>query len=235
MDFSSYGVFLFQNLIYLILTSKMLKHYGFSFKTSSSDKNNLKYNWIRFLIIGSFVIWIAKLQSFSLWYLSRSSKWCPYTATTYLLVLFLFITSIVYISLKKPISFLFNKKYLKSGLSERNKKKIKEQLLKYMNEEKIYLDQNLRLETLAKKLSVKREHLSQIINEMFNLNFYDFVNKYRVEEFINCLKDKKNGHKTLLYIALECGFNTKATFNAAFKKSTGVTPKQFRKSLHLKK
>ena len=232
MDFFSNGIFLLQSLIYFILIFTMLKKYGFSFKTFFSDKNNLKYNWIRFLIIGSFVIWVAKLQSFSFWYISRNSKWCPYTATTYFLALFLFVTSIVYVSLKKPIFLLFNKKYSKSGLSEKDKKEIKQQLLKYMNEEKLYLDQTLSLKMLAERLSISTNYLSQIINEMFNQNFNDFVNQYRVRECIDCLQDKNNGHKTLLRIAFESGFNTKATFNSAFKKFTGLTPKQFRKSLH---
>ena len=101
-----------------------------------------------------------------------------------------------------------------------------------MTDEKLYLDQTLNLKTLAQKLSVSVNHLSQIINEMFNQNFHDFVNQYRVKECIKYLKDESNGRKTVLRIAFECGFNTKATFNSAFKKFTGMTPKEFRKSPH---
>ena len=230
MDMFSNGVFLLQNLLYFILIFKMLKKHGLSLRTFFTDKKELKYNWIRFLIIGSFVIWVSKLQSFSFWYISRNSKWCPYTATTYFLVLFLFVTTIVFMSLKKPLVFLFGKKYANSGLSKKDKLRCKNRLLEFMEKEKLYLDPELKLDALAKNLSVSSNHLSQIINEMFNQKFNDFVNRYRVQECIDCIKDKNNGHKTLLRIALECGFNTKATFNSSFKKFTGVTPSQFQKN-----
>lgn len=232
LDFFCDGLFLLQNLFYYFLVLKILKSHGISIKTFFSGRMGLKYNWIRFLIIGSFVVWIAKLQSFTLKIIARGVKWCVYSATSYFMALFLFVTLIIYLSLKTPISLLFKKKYVNSNLSKKDKLKLKNQLLKYMTDEKLYLDPNLSLEMLARKLSVLPKHLSQIVNEMFLQNFNDFVNQYRVKECINCLKDENNGGKTLLRIAFECGFNTKATFNAAFKKFTGVTPKEFRKNNH---
>jgi AraC-like DNA-binding protein len=234
LDIASNGIFLLQNLIYFFLILHLLRPYEFSFKTFFFDKKNLKYNWIRFLIIGSFITWIAKLQSFIFGFIPPGGKWCAYMATTYLLALFLFITSIVYLSLKIPDLYLFSKKYMNSRLSREDKMKFKNRLLKYMTEEKLYLDPTLNLKTLAQRLSISEKYLSQIINEMFNQNFYDFVNKYRIKECIEQLRDKNNSEKTFLRIAFECGFNTKSTFNSAFKKHTGVTPKEFRKSHHLK-
>jgi len=233
LDITSNGVFLLQNLFYYFLILKLLKSHEFPVKTFFSIKKDLKYNWIRFLIVGSFVLWIAKLHSFIFLIISTGGRWCTYTVNAYFWASFLFITSIVYLSLKIPNLYLFNKKYMYSPLSEKDKVKFKNQLLKYMNEEKLYLDSTLNLDILAQKLSISTNHLSQIINETFNQNFYDFVNQYRVKECINRLKDKDNSGKTLLRIAFECGFNTKATFNSAFKKATGVTPKQFRKNNHL--
>ncbi len=233
LDITGNGIFLFQNLLYYFLILKFLNSYGFSIKTFFYNKKELKYNWIRFLIIGSFVLWIAKLHSFIFLIISTGGKWCTYTVNVYFLASFLFLTSIVYVSLKVPNLYLFNKKYTKSGLSEKYKIKIKEQLLKYMNEEKLYLDSTLNLDMLAQRLSISEKYLSQIINEMFNQNFYDFVNQYRVKECINQLKNTSNSGKTLLRIAFECGFNTKPTFNTAFKKFTGMTPKEFRKNHHL--
>lgn len=233
LDVFCNGFFLLQNLFYYILVLELLKSHGISIKTFFANKRDLKYNWIRFLIIGSFVVWIAKLQSFIFGFTSVAGKWCSYLATTYFMALFLFLTLIVYLSLKLPIRSLFDKKYVNSNLTGKDKEKIKNQLLKYMNDEKLYLDPTLSLDILAKKLSILPKHLSQIVNEIFNKNFNDFVNQYRVKECINRLKDKSSSGKTILRIAFECGFNTKATFNAAFKKFTGVTPKQFRKNHHL--
>ena len=231
LDFFCNGLFLAQNLFYFFLVLNLLKLYGVSLKKFFSYQKDLKYNWIRFLIIGLFVLWTAKLQSFTIKIVAKGSKWCTYSATTYFMALFLFVTTMIYLSLKRPIFFLFNKKYADSNLTEKDKEKLKNKLLKYMDDEKLYLDSNLNLEILAKKLSVLPKHLSQIINEMFNQKFNEFINQYRVKECVKCLKDKSNGHKTLLRIAFECGFNTKATFNSAFKKFTGSTPKQFRKNL----
>jgi AraC-like DNA-binding protein len=60
-------------------------------------------------------------------------------------------------------------------------------------------------------------------------NFQDFINKYRVEEFIERLKNDQNNHFTLLGIATDVGFNSKSSFNAIFKKYKGLTPTQFKK------
>ncbi len=234
LDIVRNGFFVFQNLFYWFLILQLLKSYKFPFKTFFSNKKNLKYNWIRFLIIGSFVLWIAKLHSFILGITPTNENWCTYTVNASFLASFLFFTSIVYLSLKIPDIYLFSKKYMYSPLSKKDKAKFMEKLLKYMDEEKPYLDPTLNLETLAQRLSISTKYLSQIINEMFNQNFYDFVNQYRVKECINRLKDKNNSGKTLLRIAFECGFNTKSTFNSVFKKHTGITPKEFRNNHNLK-
>jgi len=73
--------------------------------------------------------------------------------------------------------------------------------------------------------------LSQIINENFNRNFYDLINEYRVKEVKKCLSNQKYNNFTLLGIAYECGFNSKASFNGVFKKFTGLTPSEFKKNL----
>ena len=74
----------------------------------------------------------------------------------------------------------------------------------------------------------KEKHLSYIINDKFNLNFYDFINKYRIEESKQYL-NKSSNIKTVLEIAYKVGFNSKTTFNSAFKKYTDMTPSEFRK------
>ncbi|KAB2844021.1 MAG: AraC family transcriptional regulator, partial [Melioribacteraceae bacterium] len=79
---------------------------------------------------------------------------------------------------------------------------------------------------LAENLNIHPNHLSQIINEKLGQNFFDFINSYRIKEAEKLLL--KNGKKTILEIAFEVGFNSKSTFNAAFKKHTGVTPTAYK-------
>ena len=101
-----------------------------------------------------------------------------------------------------------------------------------MDSQKPYLDPDLTLNSLANLLDIPPHHLSQIINQFEEQNFNDFVNKYRVDEFID--RASQVSHLSFLGIALDSGFNSKSTFNTVFKKHKGATPSQFMK-FHLKK
>jgi AraC-like DNA-binding protein len=85
----------------------------------------------------------------------------------------------------------------------------------------------LTLSELATKLNTNTSVLSAVINTGFGKNFNDFVNEYRVETFKRKAAAPDSKHLTLLAIAFDCGFNSKATFNRAFKKVTDLSPKAF--------
>jgi AraC-like DNA-binding protein len=104
---------------------------------------------------------------------------------------------------------------------------LKEKLLAYMTSEKPYLEPELSLADLARRLHTNPVLLSQVINAGAGKNFNDFVNEYRVEEFKRQVREPANAHLSFLGLALDCGFNSKATFNRAFKKFTGASPKEF--------
>jgi AraC-like DNA-binding protein/NADH:ubiquinone oxidoreductase subunit 6 (subunit J) len=105
-----------------------------------------------------------------------------------------------------------------------------DKLVGYMNEKKPYLDPELSLSTLAKDLKMNRGQLSQLINEGIGENFYDFINKYRIEEVKKLMADPEMENFNLLGIAFEAGFKSKSTFNLIFKRFTGLTPTQYRKN-----
>ena len=94
-----------------------------------------------------------------------------------------------------------------------------------------YLESDLTLVSLAEKLECSREELSEAINKGFLLKFNDFINSYRVEAFKTKLAEGLQDQLSLLGIAFECGFNSKATFNRAFKKFTNVSPTQYLNSI----
>lgn len=104
-------------------------------------------------------------------------------------------------------------------------------LLVYVKEEKPYLDSELTLSALAKALNISRSQLSIVINEGTGDNFYDFINKYRVEEVKRLMTDPNVKNYNLLGLALEAGFKSKSTFNLIFKRFTGLTPTEYRKNL----
>lgn len=93
-----------------------------------------------------------------------------------------------------------------------------------MEEKQPYLDPDLTISKLSELLNVKIEFLSEVLNCRLNQNFFDFINKYRIEEFkIQCVL-KANSHLSIMGIAYNCGFNSKASFYRAFKKFEGVSP-----------
>ncbi|MEO7311713.1 MAG: AraC family transcriptional regulator [Chitinophagaceae bacterium] len=91
----------------------------------------------------------------------------------------------------------------------------------------VYEDPELSLTDLAKRLETNPSVLSKIINQGFNQNFNDFVNRYRVKAVQEKLLAGEQQTQTLLGIAYDCGFNSKATFNRAFKKEAGTSPKDW--------
>lgn len=106
-------------------------------------------------------------------------------------------------------------------------KQWKEKIATAMTNEKLYEDAELTLTQLAKKFSTNTSVLSKVINQGFQLNFNDFVNTYRVSAVMQMLKAGEQKKQTLLSIAFDCGFNSKATFNRAFKKQIGLSPKDW--------
>ena len=117
--------------------------------------------------------------------------------------------------------------YRKSGLKAEEAPELHQQLLRLMQTKKPYLEPKLSLAQLAERLGVLPNHLSQIINQYEAKNFYDFVNSYRVEEFIDLAKKDTDKSFNLLGLAFEAGFNSKSSFNQVFKKFKGKTPSEF--------
>ena len=103
----------------------------------------------------------------------------------------------------------------------------KYKLSQLMSEQKAYENPNLTLAHVASSLDTYPKMVSQVINLGFDMNFNDYVNKHRIEAVIDQLKEGNHLTKTLLGIALESGFNSKATFNRAFKKHTLLSPKEY--------
>ena len=103
----------------------------------------------------------------------------------------------------------------------------KPKILSLLQNEKVYEDPELSLTQMAKQLKTNPSILSKTINQGFQLNFNDFINNYRIDAVKEKLKAGEQKTQTLLGIAYDCGFNSKATFNRAFKKVTGTSPKEW--------
>jgi AraC-like DNA-binding protein len=112
-------------------------------------------------------------------------------------------------------------------------REIIDKLTPVMNTARPYLDPGLTLPMLADMTGVPRNNLSLAINEGAGQNFYDFINSYRIREVKKQLEDPGNHEINLLNLAFNSGFNSKATFNSVFKKNTGMTPTEYKKSISL--
>jgi len=130
----------------------------------------------------------------------------------------------------EPIKKEKKEKYERSGLTEERAIQYLKRLEDYTQTEKPYLDANLTVDKLASQLHIPRHYLTQIFSEQLNKNFYLYINEYRINRVKQLLTDPAAKEMTLLAIAYECGFNSKSTFNAMFKKITDLTPTQYKKS-----
>ncbi|MBK7214746.1 MAG: helix-turn-helix domain-containing protein [Bacteroidales bacterium] len=124
---------------------------------------------------------------------------------------------------------IFNK-YSNSSLSEEQKASLIKQLETLIENEKIYTIDNLSIHDVALRLGTNSKYISQIINEYYQKNFYNYINEFRIEEAKRLLKKEDNNKYSILGIANMVGFSSKSAFNSAFRKFTGTTPSEFRKS-----
>jgi AraC-like DNA-binding protein len=102
-------------------------------------------------------------------------------------------------------------------------------LIKAMSEDKVYLNPNLNLATLSEHTGVAAKTISAVLNQHLQKSFNEFVNGYRTNEFKERILQPELNHLTIAGIALDCGFNSQATFQRTFKELTGQSPSEFRR------
>lgn len=124
------------------------------------------------------------------------------------------------------------RKYQRSALDEQQSSRIAEKIEKSMRDDELFLDASLSLQKLAKHIFTSPNYISQTLNETLGMNFFDYVNKYRVDAAKRMLAQSDD---TVLDIAMSVGFNSKSSFYTAFKKEAEQTPSQYRKHLRLYK
>lgn len=226
---------LFMITVYLLLSLSLLKKFRKAIENTFSDIGNYQLAWLRQFIYGILGILIVSALGF------YGRKWqIPVISHFYHYNYFLVVGMQYWLASKyllQPEIFGADKmrqttdrKYRKSGLQTPAEKTIYDRLLDYMATQRPFLDPDLTIFTLAEQLNVSRHHLSQAINKQAGKSFHDFVNTYRVNAVKLRLVDPSSAAYNILSIAMDCGFNSKATFNATFKKLTGTTPSAYQKS-----
>jgi len=222
-------------LSYSIASIKIVKVYSENILNEFSDIERINLDWLRLLLFFFLFLSIAFII-LSLFIFHDRYLQVDYNVYYFLLV-FLLIYTLSYKALSQPHMGSFSPREDKGQMATKRISETKDQsdqariIKKYMEEAKPFLNGELTASLLAERLEMSRHQLSEVLNEEMGNNFYDFINRYRIEEFKKQVELPQNEHLTLLAVALDSGFNSKTSFNTIFKKSTGQTPSQYKKSI----
>ncbi|MEP1097401.1 MAG: AraC family transcriptional regulator [Cyclobacteriaceae bacterium] len=125
-----------------------------------------------------------------------------------------------------------NEKYQKSGLKESESSALLQTVTAYLQTSEAYLDPTITLDKISIELKLYKHHVSQAINNNTGMNFYSFLNEFRMDKAIEALGSNHIHNKTIETISFECGFSSKSTFNNLFKKKFKLTPSQYLKKIN---
>lgn len=229
--------------LYLLFSIRKLITHAKIIRNEFSDIDKINLAWLRNLILGLSCIYLLYLGD--QFFPDLMGMNILGDLTTVMAVILIY--AMGYLGLRQPIVFTgafksqqtvikenidqAEEKYRRSGLDKETSSVFLNELTQYMKANKPYLEGNLVLPQLAQQLGISANYLSQIINEQLKVNFYDFVNGYRVEEAKQLIRNAGQEKPNIFKIALDSGFNSKSAFYTAFKKETSTTPTQYRKTL----
>ncbi len=226
--------------VYFLFSVKLFKKLDINIFNNFSTSENINPDWLKKLVYSFGAVWTVLIIFATIHHVFHLFSWI-FCTDGLSLSLSVFIILIGYFGLKQkeifiqykdnPIVYITEPKAKYAGvlLDEAETEQHIEKLMKLMNTGKPYLDADLTLPSLAAMLQIPSHQLSRIINDKLGLNFFDFVNQYRIEEVKAKINDPAFDNLSLLGIAFECGFNTKSAFNRVFKKLTGLTPSEYKK------
>ncbi len=226
--------------VYLILSLRFYARYKTLVFNTVSYAETILFKWIRNFMVAFLSILILRVLFFIL-----NPDWGEFGSQFWHYISFSFIFYYISINgyanaIKSSVLNTMNSKEVTVFSIEEDSKKVsqdnsnykeiesgKPKMMALILEDKIYENPTLTLAEVASKLETTTKIVTAIVNIGFQMNFNDFINHYRIEAVIEKLKNGEQSNKTLLGIALECGFNSKATFNRAFKKNTSLSPKEY--------
>ncbi|MBL7960473.1 AraC family transcriptional regulator [bacterium] len=227
----TFGVQSAHLLIYLFITFRWIQ-------AAKSTYQSIRYlvpvlsriNWLRALTycMGAISITVFLLYG----YILIAGKFNPVTNYFYTLIT----SGVIYFM---AYSFVFNPEIISPDFVQKYRtymlfdgsdgEKYLQKIRVLMEMEKIYTNPELKLSSLANELNLPQHQVSKLINDKYGKSFTDLINEYRVNEFIERISLPKYRSHSVYGIALDAGFNSKSSFNSAFKKITGKTPSEFKK------
>ncbi len=255
----TYGIsFILSVSVYTYLVFILLKEHKQNIKNLYSFKNaNISLQWLRMITWGFCIGFLGSAVSFMIF---NTFGFWDFNPGIFMISFFVFLSyAVSFYGFKQPELFrskdkaerqrpnqseittesegeeaAIAPKYQRSGLKDADAQQYLQAIIRSMEEEYLYLNGQLTIQDLADKLDIPRHHITQVLNEQLEKNFYSFVNEYRIIEVKKRLLSDKYKNLTLLAIAYDCGFNSKSAFNTVFKQSTGQTPSEWKKQQAIK-
>ena len=215
--------------IYIFVSFRLIYNSNIDFPKSAPGKK-ICFKWLGRLTASLVVILLIWAVCAVMIVVGFQKKYL-YFAVYFAVSLATFICGLV--ALMHPEIF-YRTKQLSPNSSLKNSRDYNQYLKRIthvMEIEQEYLNSELSLVSMAKKINISRTHLSRIINETYEHNFTDFVNFYRVQKVCQLMATPNQNKQSILEMAFHAGFNSKTTFNKAFKKFTGEVPSTYRKKV----
>ncbi len=218
--------------LYAFLSIRDVMRYQTSLKDqySSSQQVNVRW-WILLISLYALVLLVAFINSVYGFAGNTQSYELSLIALSFATLLFASFFMYRAISSPFPKAESLPPKYAASPLDETQLDRLETKLDSVMANQKLYRDADLSTDTLAAELHTSGRWLSQLINQRKGMNFYDYVNSQRIEEACRILESSEDKKLTVLEVMFDAGFNSKSSFNTAFKKYKGVTPTEFRNKM----
>ncbi|MDJ0644502.1 MAG: helix-turn-helix domain-containing protein [Flavobacteriaceae bacterium] len=225
---------LLQNAFYIYVSWQLLRKNESLVKSYHSNSSLIQFSWTKNLTLAFLIFLVIYLCIFLLMNIIR--HYTPMIDSLVLVGLSIIILLTAYFALKNPEIYLDDfiktakEKYKYSVLSLAERQQLIKKLDNLMESRKPYYKSDLKMSELAEMMSLSNNYLSQIINQEKGVNFFDYVNSFRVEAAKKKLIDPDNRHLTNFAIAYEVGFSNKTSFHRIFKKHCNITPSEFVKA-----
>lgn len=221
-------------IVYTYLSIHYTVKFNRAIKECFSNIDKINLQWLVYYVVGVGIIWTVVILRYLVNFIWEKG---PQLDVFIFVAMALFLIAVGYRSLTQTEIAKIDDineesdestQYKKSGLAEQTAANILDDLLNVMETKKPYLSSDLKLSDLAALIGATNHNLSEVINKKLKQNFYDFVNKYRVEEVKKLISADSAGTYNLLGLGFESGFSSKSAFYSSFKKVTGKTPSEFK-------
>jgi AraC-like DNA-binding protein len=234
------GLIALSNVAYTFWGLLLIGRYRKRIKTYFSKTDNIDLAWLRFLLVTALISYASISALYIIDSIVGLMSYHSLQLVGYSIAA-LFVLAIGFVGLKQGNIFTtvhvkFDTERALQNIDitiplQKEEEDFVHSLLRHMKEKKPYLNPDLTLNKLSDELRCTPELLSGVINGRLNMNFFDFINHHRIEEFKALTSNPKNRNLTLISLAQDSGFNSKATFNRVFKKEVGCTPSEYLKKV----